>query len=111
PAARSGSSRRVAERGGGANGGPPAPPRAIDSATARPGPKVGRGLEERMDRKPDDPTEQQERATLVQLGGCVGCGGLVLLVFALLALTVSRSDRRFTDEPVEVEATLQGIVP
>lgn len=63
-----------------------------------------------MDGQPE-PTEQQERATLVQLGGCVGCGGLVLLVFALLALTVMRSDRRFTDEPVEVEAALRSIAP
>ncbi len=64
-----------------------------------------------MDRQPNDPTEQQERATLVQLGGCVGCGGVILLIFALLALTVSRSDRRFTDEPVEVEAVLRQVAP
>ncbi len=54
---------------------------------------------------------QQERAVLVQVGGCLGCGLLILVVFGLLAVTVLRSDRRFTTDPAEVEETLRAVLP
>ena len=55
--------------------------------------------------------EEAERRTRAQLAGCGGCGGVVLSVLVLLALTVVRSDRTFFDDPAQVEATLQAIVP
>lgn len=57
------------------------------------------------------PGDQRDRSTHAQLIGCAGCGGVVLSILTLLALTVFRSEQVFFDDPAQVTAALQAIVP
>lgn len=56
-------------------------------------------------------TEHRDQLTLVQLGGCLGCGSIILAVFLLLGWTVLRTDARVLSDPQQVDANLQAIVP
>ena len=55
--------------------------------------------------------DQRSRMTVVQLGGCLGCGSIILGVFLLLGWTVLRTDARVLSDPQQVEANLQAIGP